>query len=166
MATKAFKENPFKRTIQLARLLSVAREKKNRLRCIEKARNNGVIVICDRYPQTAILTYNDGPKLQILNTSSSTLMRKLAQYEHNCYALANTISPDLVIKLTGDTKVLASRRPEMTLAEITKKQDGIKNIFYGDRTKHVTIDIDQDITAIKGRILSEISKSIKDNNRK
>ena len=162
----ALSPDPFKRTIQLARLLSVAREKKNRLRRIEKARNNGVIVICDRYPQTAILTYNDGPKLQILNTSSSTLMRKLAQYEYNCYALANTISPDLVIKLTGDTKVLASRRPEMTLAEITKKQDGIKNIFYGDRTKHVTIDIDQDITAIKGRILSKISKSIKDNNRK
>lgn len=156
--------DPRKFAIQLSRLLSIAREKKRRLQKIEKARKKGVIVICDRYPQTSIFNYNDGPKLQSLKSSSSYFLRRMAEYEYNCYVLANAIAPDLVIKLTGDPLVLASRRPEMEIEEIIKKQDGIKAISYGSETKHVNIDIDQEVTAIKGMILAEISKAIRHNN--
>ncbi|HRP31777.1 MAG TPA: hypothetical protein PKV73_07795 [Agriterribacter sp.] len=139
---------------------SLAFEKKNRLKRIQKERNRGCIVICDRYPQTTTLGYNDGPKLYCNITSTNIILKFLAQYEFNCYELAKKIYPDIVIKLTGSVDVLHTRRPEMTKEEISKKQDGIIKLQFDPPTEVLNIDIDQPVCEIRGRIMDELSHQI------
>lgn len=139
---------------------SLAFEKKNRLKIIDKKRKLGYIIVCDRYPQVSIPGYNDGPRLYSYIDTTNFLIRSLAKFEFKCYQLANKIHPDLVIKLTGSLSVLHSRRPEMSIEEIQKKQDGITNLQFGPSTQIVEIDIDKPITQIKGMILEELSLKI------
>ena len=55
-----------KRKVSLARAIwavVLAWEKRAKLRRAVRARNRGMIVICDRFPQTQVMGYNDGPLL-------------------------------------------------------------------------------------------------------
>ena len=61
---------------QLYRLLwtiSLTYEKQNKLKQAYQARDRGIIVICDRYPQSQILGFNDGPLLTSEAPSSKVL---------------------------------------------------------------------------------------------
>lgn len=154
-----------KQFILSLRPLSLAIEKKRRLKQIEKARKRGAIIICDRYPQTTTIGYNDGPNLYKYITSSNKLFSYLAKYEYSCYDLANEIHPDVAIKLLGPLEVLHSRRPGMTIEELNKKQTGIQELKFGDSTKVITLDIDRPIHRIKGDILDALSMQIYDLNK-
>lgn len=140
--------------------ISLAYEKKSKLKRIEKERRRGTIVICDRYPQTSIMGYNDGPKLSDNLKSSNLILRTLARYEFESYELAKEIYPNLVVKLIGSLDVLHARRPEMTREEINKKQNGIINLKFDAPTQVETIDIDKPIIAIKGEILDLLSSKM------
>lgn len=142
---------------------SLGFEKKKRLRQIERARMRGEIVICDRYPQTSVMGYNDGPKLYSQIESSNGILRRLANYEYSCYKLAEKIPPDLVIKLTGSLDTLHTRRPEMTREEIEKKQNGILALQFTAPCETVSLDIEQPVDKIKGAILDAISQRISKN---
>lgn len=142
------------------RAASLAYERKSKLKKIDKERKRGGIVICDRYPQTTTLGYNDGLKLYPNLNSSNSILKALAKYEYSCYNLANEIYPDLVIKLVGDLEVLKSRRPEMSMEVLDNKQQGIIDIKFGKNTKVITSDIDKPIVQIKGEILKAISNQI------
>ena len=48
--------------------LALAVEKRSKMRRARRARNRGMLVLCDRYPQTKILGFNDGPLLAGLAT--------------------------------------------------------------------------------------------------
>ncbi|HRO85692.1 MAG TPA: hypothetical protein PK110_12780, partial [Niabella sp.] len=150
----------FKQLIVSIKSVSLAFEKKNRLKRIDKERKRGCIVICDRYPQTSIQGYNDGPKLYANANSSNFILRLLSGYELSCYKLARQIYPDLVIKLTGSLDVLESRRPEMSREEIKKKQDGIIHLQFDHPTEVINIDIDKPVHEIKGAILNALSEQI------
>ncbi|HTN08993.1 hypothetical protein [Agriterribacter sp.] len=149
-----------KQLILSIKAVSLALEKQNRLKRIDKERKRGGIVICDRYPQTSTLGYNDGPKLYANANSSNFILRSLAKYEFSCYQLAKQIYPDLVIKLIGSLEVLHSRRPEMSKEEINKKQNGIIDLQFEPPTEVTIIDIDKPVFEIKGIILDTISNKI------
>lgn len=155
--------NLLKQILLSFKAASLGFEKKNRLRQIERARMRGEIVICDRYPQTNVMGYNDGPKLYPLIESSNGILRRLANYEYSCYRLAEKIPPDLVIKLTGSLDTLHSRRPEMTREEIEKKQNGILALQFAAPCETVSLDIEQPVDKIKGAILDAISQRIRKN---
>ena len=144
--------------------ISLAYEKKCKLKRIAKEKQKGGIVICDRYPQTTINGYNDGVKLYDNLKSYNIILRAMAKYELNCYLLSKNIYPDLVIKLSGDIKVLHFRRPEMSIEEIEKKQNGIINLPFHKPTQVLYIDVDRPIAEIKGNILIAISNQIALNN--
>lgn len=140
--------------------ISLAYEKRRRLRRIENERNRGVIVVCDRYPQTNTLGYNDGPKLYGNINSRNFILRSMAGYEFASYELAKQIYPDLVIKLIGSLEILHGRRPEMSVEQINKKQNGIINLSFALPTEVMTIDIDKPVQEIKGTILNALSNQI------
>lgn len=154
------KKSLFKQLILSVKAASMAFEKKNRLKRIDRERKRGSIIICDRYPQTSTLGYNDGPKLYANIKSPNFILRSLAKYEFSCYNLAKQIYPDLVIKLIGPVDVLHSRRPEMSREVINKKQNGIIDLLFDLPTEVITLDIDKPVYEIKGIILDAVSNKI------
>ena len=69
--------------------LVLAREKAGRLRAAERARQRGLAVVCDRFPQSQVLGFNDGPLLTPWLESPSALRRRLARYELGVYQSAH-----------------------------------------------------------------------------
>jgi len=144
---------------QIMWAISLAFEKKSKLKRAGRARNKGMMVVCDRYPQTNIYGYNDGPLLQRYADSSSLILRWLASWELKKFDFIRRVPPDVVIKLLGDPAVLHQRRTDMALQEIRKKQNGIKQITFPNST--LVKEIDATLPAKKVTI--EIMNSV--NNR-
>lgn len=141
--------------------LSLAIEKRTKLKLIQKYKNKGMIVVTDRYPQTSIYGYNDGPLIADYLTSNNKLLSFLSQIEFNSYEYAKFVYPDIVIKLLGNPEIIHSRRAdEMSLEQIIKKQNGIKSIDFTDKTKVVDIDATLSIDEVTIQIMEQISNSI------
>ena len=141
--------------------LSLAIEKRTKLKLIQKYKNKGMIVVTDRYPQTSIYGYNDGPLIADYLTSNNKLLSFLSQIEFNSYEYAKFVYPDIVIKLLGNPEIIHSRRAdEMSLEQIIKKQNGIKSIDFTDKTKVVDIDATLSIDEVTIQIMAQISNSI------
>ncbi|HXV62817.1 MAG TPA: hypothetical protein VEK15_19115, partial [Vicinamibacteria bacterium] len=68
--------------------LVLAWEKRRKLRSAWRARNRGLIVLCDRYPQNQVLGFNDGPLLSEWRTHPSRILRSLAKWEATPYEWA------------------------------------------------------------------------------
>jgi thymidylate kinase len=122
---------------------TLALEKRSKLRRAEHARATGGIVVTDRYPQTSIEGYNDGPLLGDLVASSWRLLRMLSRWERDSYGREGIPQPDLVLKLIGSPEVLNRRRPEMTADVIAEKQNGVLDIAFGDAVRVVRLDADR-----------------------
>ena len=58
-----------------------------------------MLVLCDRYPQTSVSGFNDGPLLTGLANHRSAFRRRLSAWERKVYERAVGGGPDLVIKL-------------------------------------------------------------------
>jgi thymidylate kinase len=97
--------------------LAVALDKRKKLVQARRAANRGLIVIADRYPQSEIPAYNDGPLLQHLN-GVPRLVRRL---EARAYELAHRMPPDLVIKLKVTPETAAKREPDMNPTVIRQR---------------------------------------------
>jgi thymidylate kinase len=91
--------------------LALAAEKRRKLRTAMLARDDGAVVVCDRYPQVQFPGQNDGPLLWRWSRSRSRLLRRIASWEARPYELAARSSPDLVLRLDVDTDTASSRRP-------------------------------------------------------
>jgi hypothetical protein len=141
--------------------LSLAREKRNRIRRIARWRRSGIIVICDRYPQSAVEGYNDGPLLGRLRASRFSIPRALARWERGCYEAALRSPPDLVIRMRIDTAVLLRRRPEMSADWIRTKQEGIERIRFDQRTREVGLDAGRPLDRVIQEAMVEIGKTLR-----
>ena len=107
--------------------ITLAAEKKEKLHRMTKARNNGLLVLTDRYPQTIICGMGDGPLLSRYLAGKGVFGR-IARWEFEIYKLASANPPDLVIKLTVPTEVAIQRKPEMTVEEIERKKEIVRQI--------------------------------------
>jgi hypothetical protein len=144
----------------IIRSLLLGWEKKSKLRQAARARGKGLIVICDRYPQTTIPGYNDGPLLNGYANSKYVILRRLAQWERNCYTLSPAEIPDLVIKLYADSAVLAERRPEMAVETIEQKQAGILAVEFPDLASVIQIDAGQTLPQVTAACMRAIAGQI------
>jgi|GEM_PF-2852598 thymidylate kinase len=141
--------------------LSLAIEKKRKLKKLKLFKKLGMISITDRYPQTQIFGYNDGPLLRDYKDSSNSILKNISEYEYNLYNLSENIYPDIVIKLITNPNILYERRKnEMTLNRIIEKQDGIKSIEFGSKTKVIEIDAGLSKEEIMKKITNIIGKNI------
>lgn len=91
--------------------VTLAFEKVGKTRRAERARRRGVVVICDRYPQTQFPSGNDGPLLHEWTDGRSRALRSLARWETRTYARAAAVRPDLVLKLDVPLDTALARRP-------------------------------------------------------
>jgi thymidylate kinase len=121
--------------------LVLALEKRDKLYRSWRARNRGMVVICDRYPQNQVDGFNDGPLLKHWSRSRWGLLRALARWEGSPYAWAERLPPDLVIKMTVSPEVALARKPDMNIPELQRRVATIRSLSY-PRSRVVEIDGD------------------------
>lgn len=137
--------------------LTLALEKKKKLKQVWKAKARGMIVICDRYPQTEVLGINDGPLLFSWINSKKKIKRNLAEWEIQIYRLAESYKPDILIKLMVEPEVAIMRKPDEDLNNIKQKVDIIKRINIPAK-KTVEIDATMPLERVLENAYSEVSK--------
>ncbi len=129
--------------------LLVAYEKHRNLKYMHKAKEKGMLVICDRYPQNQIMGYNDGPLLHYWATSHNPIFKAVAKLEAKVYAFAGNHPPDIVFKLVADAKVVEARKPgETPLPLLTAKIAGVKQLTFAKPCKVVTVDAAQPLQQV------------------
>lgn len=133
--------------------VTLSKEKKSKLRKITKARNSGMLVLIDRYPQTEISGYSDGPLLNRY-INSKGLYGAAARYEQSVYKSAYNNAPDLFIKLMVPTEVAIQRKPEMTEEEINKKKAAVR-AMYSDYNC-IEIDTSREKSVTFGEVMDAI----------
>lgn len=144
------------RLYYLAKVLwavTLAKEKKTKQKQMVKARNNGLLVLTDRYPQSNMPGASDGPLLSRYQDGHG-LMRRIGNWEKHIYESFAINAPDLTIKLMVPTEVAIVRKPEMTSEEIENK----KNIVMGmDISEHTAIiDTSRPFEITRGEVMKEI----------
>ena len=124
--------------------LVLAYEKRRKLQRAWRARNLGMVVICDRYPQCQVMGFNDGPLLSHWLDHPSRLLRTVAQWEFTPYRRSEIYPPDLVIKLDVSPEIAIRRKPyDSSIEKIHLRVDAIKSLRYPTSTEVVTIDADE-----------------------
>lgn len=137
--------------------VTLAKEKKSKLNKITKARNNGMLVLIDRYPQTEVCGYSDGPLLSKYKNSCG-LMRRIAEWEYRIYESAYANAPDLLVKLTLPTEAAIERKPEMSVEEIENKKAAVRMI-HTDK-KEIEIDTNCELIDSVGKVMDAIWNEI------
>lgn len=133
--------------------ITLAYEKRKKYRNIVKARNNGMLVLVDRYPQIEFPDFSDGPLLnKYLN--SKGILKKISIWEFNIYKSFYKNPPDLLIKLIVPTELAIQRKPEMTDIEIKNKTQAIISMNFN--TKEKIIDTSKEILETKKEVMSNI----------
>lgn len=121
--------------------IALALEKKGKLKKITKARNRGMLVLIDRYPQSKFKNYSDGPLLA--DYKDNRILSIISEWELNIYNSFYINPPDLLIKLDLPTSLAIKRKPEMTSNEIENKKRAIKAMHYN--CTEVIIDTSENI---------------------
>lgn len=147
------------RLYSLAKIIwavTLAKEKKTKIQEQTKARNNGLIVLTDRYPQTLFAGCSDGPLLS--KYEGKGLLGKIASWEHEIYASAALNPPDLTVKLIVPTEVAIERKPEMTAEEIETKKKIVMGLNLSENT--LVVDTSRPFEETRAEIMEAIWKII------
>jgi thymidylate kinase len=132
--------------------VALAYEKRGKLHALTRARNRGLVVICDRYPQNQFQDFNDGPMLGRWRDHRWRLVRALAAWEGTPYRWAEHIVPDLVLKLHVSPSVAQQRKPDMQLPELEKRTEAIRNLRFPGVTETVDIDTEKSLEQVVRQI--------------
>ena len=163
---KEYAEKDTKRVSLKARLYSFAKivwavtlacEKKKKLKKMTKARNAGLLVLTDRYPQTEYAGFSDGPLLQRYATGTG-IFKKISDWEYRIYRSAYINPPDLTIKLMVPAEIAISRKPEMTIEEIENKKRAVMAMKISEYS--TVVDTSKNMTETLGEVMDAIWKII------
>lgn len=133
--------------------VTLAEEKRTKQRQMVKARNNGLLVITDRYPQSSMPGASDGPLLSRYRQANG-ILKRLSEWEQKVYESFSTNAPDLVIKLIVPSEVAISRKPEMTIEEIENKKRIVMGMNISEHT--AIIDTSRPFEITRGEVMKEI----------
>jgi hypothetical protein len=121
--------------------LALALEKRRKLRAAWRARTLGMVVLTDRYPQSQILGFNDGPLLAHWADHRISSLRRLARWEGEPYRWAERHPPDVVIKLHVSPDTALARKPETGRVEIVRRVAAIRALAF---PRSAVVDLDAD----------------------
>ncbi len=131
--------------------ITLALEKRSKLRKMTRARNRGMIVVCDRFPQSTVADFNDGPLLQKYRSRRSRLLRRISEWEASVYHRAKDVPPDLVIKLIAAADVAFRRRPDMSIESLQKRIDTVVALRFSAPTAIIEADAPAGEVALAAR---------------
>lgn len=133
--------------------VTLAKEKKTKQRQMVKARNNGMLVLTDRYPQSNMPGASDGPLLSRYQNGKG-LLKIISDWEQRIYESFSVNAPDLTIKLMVPTDVAIARKPEMTVEEIENKKSIVMGMNISEHT--AIIDTSRPFEITRGEVMKEI----------
>lgn len=133
--------------------VALAKEKEKKLHQMVKARNNGLLVLTDRYPQSQMPGASDGPLLSRYKDSKG-LLKAISMWEQRVYESFSKNAPDLTIKLVVPTETAISRKPEMTVEEIENKKNIVMSMDISENT--AVIDTSRPFEITRGEVMKEI----------
>lgn len=148
----------WKRAARILWALTVSLEKRSRLRQAWLARNRGMIVLCDRFPQSQVMGYNDGPLLSDWLHHRSRFLRALALWESAPYRWGDAHSPDLILRLLVSPDAARQRKPGVQVSEVSRRTEAIRALRYSASTKITMVNSDLPI----GQVLREVKRIIWD----
>ena len=144
--------------ITIARLIwaiGLSIDKKQKLKKIHKAKSSGMLVICDRYPQTFVSGINDGPLLTSWK-SQGGIKKLVSNWEFGIYNRAEIIQPDLLFRLIVDEETAVLRKPYDDRSNIHKKIEIINYSKYKCK-QEITVDANREIAKVMEDINENIS---------
>lgn len=137
-------------------ILALTRERRLRFRRAIRARNLGMVVICDRFPQAQFPGLNDGPWLGHWLQHPSSLRRGAAQRELAVVRLGEHQPPDLVVKLHVPMDKARERRPNVALDQLVRKAREVGELVYPGAGRTVEIDASQPLD----RVLLDVKRAV------
>lgn len=140
--------------------LSLSLEKRAKHQRMIRARNRGLVVICDRYPQDQTKGFNDGLLLSGLAESRWRGLRALARWEATPYREAHRHPPDLVVKLLASPQVALSRRPDMSIDEIKRRIEAVRGMSFPETTSVIEIDADRPLEEVVRKVRNLIWQAL------
>jgi len=132
--------------------LVLAREKRRKLLDAWKARDSGVIVLADRYPQSQIAGFNDGPLLSHFLRHRNWLLRWIARHEARPYRWAEEFPPDVVIKLNVSPETALERKPDMKLRQIVRRIKAVRDLSYPFPVSVAEIDANRPLATVRADV--------------
>jgi hypothetical protein len=123
-----------------ARALAIARERTIDLHAARRARNLGMVVLCDRVSERQVPGFNDGRLLTPWLSHRSPVLRAAARREAVAFDAFAQCPPDLVLKLDPGVETAAAWRREASCAQLERKVRLVHDLALGDRTRVVVID--------------------------
>lgn len=121
-----------------------SRVRKRRFLNMLRVREDGQLVICDRYPQVQVAGLNDGPGLSAARPVG-WFTTWLARLERDLYTQMALIPPTLVIRLNVDAHTAWRRKPDHDLALIEQKVAKTASLtFPGAQVIDVDANLPQD----------------------
>ena len=134
--------------------VTLAQEKKRKRLLMVKARNSGLLVLTDRYPQSRHPGASDGPLLSRYRDNDSGVLKHIADWEQGVYESFSRNMPDLAIILTAPTETAIARKPEMSAEEIENKKSIVLSSVISEKT--VIIDTSRPLKTTLGEAMKEI----------
>jgi hypothetical protein len=128
--------------------LALSHEKRGKLRRAVRARNRGMIVVCDRLPQNQVMGFNDGPLLARWSNHRAWLPRSLARWEATAYERCSTHPPDIVVKLTVSPEVAMARKPDTSAWEVRRRVEAVRQLRFPSTVQVVEIDAEAPLAAV------------------
>ena len=153
---RATKSTCLGRLLRSIRVILIALERRRNLAIARRARNRGLAVITDRYPQTQFLDMMDSPHLSAWHQHQSRLLRAMARWEAAVYQSANSPAPDLVIKLCVDPDVARNRKQDQTAESLSRRCQIVHQLEFPTATETVAIDANRPLD----RVLVEVKCAI------
>jgi thymidylate kinase len=129
-------------------ILSLTRERHKRFQRARRARNLGMVVVCDRFPQTQFPGLNDGPWLSHWLRHASPVRRAVARRELDAIQLAERHAPDLVVKLHVPLHIAQARRANTPIEQLSQKAQEIRALQFPGAGRTVDIDASQPLEQV------------------
>jgi hypothetical protein len=140
----------------LSWIVALTRERQSRVRRARRARKLGMVVICDRFPQTQFPGLNDGPWLGHWLRHPSSVRQAVARRELAAIRSAEQQAPDLVVKLHVPLHTAQARRPNTPTEQLARKAQQIRALQYPGAGRIVDIDASQPLE----RVLLDVKRAL------
>ena len=140
------------RLARAAWALSLARERYRNAARARRARDRGVVVLADRFPQNQFPGLNDGPKLTPWLSHRDPLLRWAARRERAAYERIALWSPDLVVKLHLPFDVARERKPDTPTDQLRRKVEIVDALRFPSTTQVVSVDAQMPLESVVGAV--------------
>ena len=129
-----------------------------RFRRMMKLRQQGFIIIADRYPQLDIPSAFDGPDMSVA-ADGSRFVNWLAQREQTAFEWMTSYRPDLVIRLNVDVDTAYARKPDHRREALERKIEIVHQFTFND-APIVEVDAAQPLDIVLAAAKAAVSPTL------